>query len=106
MPSAADRSPSSTAKRFPSTAEATAAHSRNSSSLTPIEINGPRHSAHTPTNANAPAELLMTEALARTAEAASDKIPPTTGSALAMIAFVPFTAAASAPPVSAPVSEI
>ena len=48
----------------------------------------------------------MTEAADRTTDAASDKIPPTTGKEEEMTVFAVFTAAASVLPVISPVRPI
>ena len=68
----------------------------------PICRNGVRHKANTANVPNTPIAFFKIDAPTRIVEAASDKMPPTTGTVPDMANFAALSAAASAVPETAP----
>ena len=92
--------------RPPQAAAETAAAALSSSIFTERIAKGPEQSAQMAIRQKTPAEFLIMPAAERIAEAESERIPPTTGSAVLITVFAAFTAAASALPLMTPLNPI
>ena len=97
------KSPARAAHRPPPRLSPTVAVSRSIRYWHPIFTAGAANNARTERIPHIPAPLPMAAADSSTASAASDKIPPTTGTAPEMAIRAAFPAAASAVPLTTPV---